>query len=672
MPRRSLFRTCLAGYDLHAGWAWGIELPRIVSHKLALTVEGPLMTNDDREYDDPAENPTGRISWKAAFGSSLVGLMVLTCAYVLRMRVLPASDASGLATRTFVDGRNPNDFLVLYALGLLTALGVSVFAKRFAESIANFVGRNAHRLVVPMAVLWMLNLSLSDQGRAYGFAAGDDFHEGEYTAFRRAYLEDGLNACRLIHGPALQIMPALAAGDHSPEGFGIARARLVRSLFSVVALCGCIWTVRELAAFHFERHAGIAFRLALLVVVLGFGPLYDARSSNGTQFRDMLFWPQCALLVRWLRICRDSNSTRGSGLTLGILTGLATAAHPFVNYERTLNMIVLIPFVIVLVAAAYGVRRMMPFALCVAIGTSLPWGFIPSSVRQAALGDIAFWTKYGDRTFSLFPGFAFPVASEFMFHLQFGILCVVLIVLLHSFWESRDRSTAWIRQNSAVLLILAVACLSQRRVIARTDRDHVAMAGLSMAVLVAAMSLRLARSSSIEMRLGEMLRKTAPLVPVAIIGLFMTAPQFSPSSLIRFATDWRNDSATVAFESREIVAEIKRLAGDRPSSLFSLDSNGTWHYLLRSRSPSPIHQAWYAASPELQDEVVAAMESAETPVVIVNSGKKYDNIPAERVLHRIMEYVKMRYEPAAELHGHVIHLRKSAGRESDGRRPNPG
>jgi len=96
--------------------------------------------------------------------------------------------------------------------------------------------------------------------------------------------------------------------------------------------------------------------------------------------------------------------------------------------------------------------------------------------------------------------------------------------------------------------------------------------------------------------------------------------------------------------------------------IFDFSNQGAYYFFANRRSVTRYHQVCYAASREMQQEVVDALERDRTKLVIYKTGSWYDaidGVPSELRHPLIAEYLAEHYEPAADIEGTQILKRRS-------------
>ncbi|MYF54183.1 hypothetical protein F4083_10960 [Candidatus Poribacteria bacterium] len=95
--------------------------------------------------------------------------------------------------------------------------------------------------------------------------------------------------------------------------------------------------------------------------------------------------------------------------------------------------------------------------------------------------------------------------------------------------------------------------------------------------------------------------------------------------------------------------------------IFDFSSQGAYYFFANRPSVTRFHMVSYASTPGMQREVVSALERDQTRLVIFKTGGWFDNvdgIPVEERHPIIAQYLDENYEPAIDINGTEILLRK--------------
>ena len=98
--------------------------------------------------------------------------------------------------------------------------------------------------------------------------------------------------------------------------------------------------------------------------------------------------------------------------------------------------------------------------------------------------------------------------------------------------------------------------------------------------------------------------------------------------------------------------------------IFDFTSQGAYYFFANRLSVTRFHQASYASTPEMQQEVISALERDKTRLVIFKTGGWFDavdNIPVEERHPLIAAYLQANYELAVDINETEILLRKKSG-----------
>ncbi|MYB65321.1 hypothetical protein F4X73_11580 [Candidatus Poribacteria bacterium] len=111
---------------------------------------------------------------------------------------------------------------------------------------------------------------------------------------------------------------------------------------------------------------------------------------------------------------------------------------------------------------------------------------------------------------------------------------------------------------------------------------------------------------------------------------------------------------------QEVVQYIQ--ANTEPDErIFDFSSQGAYYFFANRPSVTRFHMVSYASTVGMQREVVSALERDQTRLVIFKTGGWFDNvdgIPVEERHPIIAQYLEENYEPAIDINGTEILLRK--------------
>ena len=110
---------------------------------------------------------------------------------------------------------------------------------------------------------------------------------------------------------------------------------------------------------------------------------------------------------------------------------------------------------------------------------------------------------------------------------------------------------------------------------------------------------------------------------------------------------------------QKVVAYIKENTAQN-EKIFDFTSQGAYYFFADRLSVTRFHQASYASTPEMQQEVISALERDKTRLVIFKTGGWFDavdDIPVEERHPLIAAYLQENYEPAVNINGTEILLR---------------
>ena len=111
---------------------------------------------------------------------------------------------------------------------------------------------------------------------------------------------------------------------------------------------------------------------------------------------------------------------------------------------------------------------------------------------------------------------------------------------------------------------------------------------------------------------------------------------------------------------QKVVAYIQENTAEN-EKIFDFTSQGAYYFFANRLSVTRFHQASYASTPEMQQEVISALERDKTRLVIFKTGGWFDAVDAIPVEERhplIAAYLQANYERAVNINETEILLRK--------------
>ena len=115
-----------------------------------------------------------------------------------------------------------------------------------------------------------------------------------------------------------------------------------------------------------------------------------------------------------------------------------------------------------------------------------------------------------------------------------------------------------------------------------------------------------------------------------------------------------------AEQVQKVVAYIQENTAEN-EKIFDFTSQGAYYFFANRLSVTRFHQASYASTPGMQQEVISALEKDKTRLVIFKTGGWFDAVDAIPVEERhplIAAYLQANYEPAVNINETEILLRK--------------
>lgn len=458
----------------------------------------------------------------------------------------------------------------------------------------------------------------------------DTFHEGEALAFGPAFSrpEPFLHAA-MVHGFGTDVLPDLLGRRLFP-GSPIAGMRLFRTAEAILFFAGLLWALFEIAAYEDDLRRRRAMRLVAAGLAL---PLLSLAGFEHELLRKSFAMLQLASMLRAMRTDRGA---------LWVLLGASVVPAIFYNYAEGFAAALVLG--VTLIAARR--RRIVWVAAggAVTAGLAVAWVGLPQ--LREIVRQISYWGQLGGRTWMLPIGQEWPQVA-FLFAPLVAAQALALTQL------RRDRPELW--------LCLLASLSGFRLWTDRADDFHLAIAAAASLPLVFALVLR-----------GLPPPRPAPsrlppwLLPAALLalGLVPIAP-FDTLGVVRLgrtvAAAAREaqtpDSAIVAPSYLAAAAALRPTAG---KCIFTLTSEGVWYHLLDRPSCSRFHHLIYARTPEVQEEIVAALEREKPSLLVVDNpfwSNRIDGVPVSATNAIVWRYVMLHYRPDRVVGTHALYRR---------------
>ena len=543
-------------------------------------------------------------------------------------------------------------------------------------------GRMGLEYVVLPIFIYLLTYSASIHGNI------DMFHEGERLAplnemlhggvpFRDVYVQHGLfqNAYLAWVGSLL----------FEPTLFG------VRSLEDILAPLG--YVAFYLLGLQVFRGRFLTAFICMLI-------------ASGTAFwvspRHSLGLISFAFVANFLTHSQSTSRGRPFSWKL-LLAGLFTSLAFWYSTEiglYTLGGMGLFLFI-------YGLRRGIairerPFPL-INYSCGVLLGFLPIAAyffSQGALDD-AIWNSYIQCRYQLATwGLAFPSLSKtiallstdgwraFIFSEGFRwYLPICIFLVIAAYLTYRRLSGIYAANTMKLLLLLLGGIAFFRTALGRSDGGHL-IYGATFLWLLCLIPLeggiirmfRVGLSSLSGKSRWHAAVKAAWILIPAVIFCWYVGEVHHP--LAGFNGKWQRLRQN-PFKQNVVSEELARAgAVDIPDNqveqiqkvvayihentepnenIFDFTSQGAYYFFADRPSVTRFHQVSYASTPSMQEEVIAALEQDQTRLVLFKTGGWFDavdGIPVEERHALIAAYLQEHYEPAININGTEILMRK--------------
>ena len=273
---------------------------------------------------------------------------------------------------------------------------------------------------------------------------------------------------------------------------------------------------------------------------------------------------------------------------------------------------------------------------------------------------------------------AFIFSEGFRWYLP---ICICLIVA--AYLTYRGLSGTHSANTMKLLLLLLGGIAFFRTALGRSDGGHLIF-GATFLWLLCLFPLeggifRMFRALKGERRWQHVLKTAWILIPTAIFCWYVGEAH---QPLAGFNGKWQRlrqnpfKQSTVAQELvragrvdipddqveqiQKVVAYIQENTAEN-EKIFDFTSQGAYYFFANRLGVTRFHQASYASTPSMQQEVIEALERDKTRLVIFKTGGWFDAVDGIRVEERhalIAAYLQENYEPAIDINSTEILMRK--------------
>ena len=273
---------------------------------------------------------------------------------------------------------------------------------------------------------------------------------------------------------------------------------------------------------------------------------------------------------------------------------------------------------------------------------------------------------------------AFIFSEGFRWYLP---ICIFLIVA--AYLTYRGLSGTHSANTMKLLLLLLGGIAFFRTALGRSDGGHLIYGATFLWLLclfpLEGGILRLFGALKGERRWQHALKAAWVLIPIAIFCWYIGEAH---QPLAGFNQKWQRlrqnpfKQSTVAQELvraggvdipddqveqiQKVVAYIKENTAEN-EKIFDFTSQGAYYFFANRLGVTRFHQASYASTPAMQQEVIEALEQDKTRLVIFKTGGWFDavdGIPVEERHPLIAAYLQENYEPAMNINNTEILMRK--------------
>ena len=404
--------------------------------------------------------------------------------------------------------------------------------------------------------------------------------------------------------------------------------------------------------------------------------------------------------------------TRPQGTTVGstfpwklLLAGLFASLAFWYSTEiglYTLAAIGLFLFIYTFLHNEISARiRFLPF---ISYACGLLLGFLPISIyffTHGALDDVL-WNTYIQCHYQLETwGLAFPSLSEmlallstdgwrafvfsegFRWYLPLAVFLTIAAYLTHR----RLRGTHLAPNAMKLLLLLLGGIAFFRTALGRSDSGHLIYGATFLWLLclfplergIFGMCRAFVSSGTGKVHWQHALKASWVLIPTAIFCWYVGEAH---QPLVGFSEKWQRLRQN-PFKQRVVPEELARAGRvDIPDDqaeqvqkvvayieantaenekIFDFTSQGAYYFFANRPGVTRFHQVSYASTPEMQQEVISALEQDKTRLVLFKTGGWFDavdDIPVEERHPLIAAYLQANYELAININDTEILMRK--------------
>jgi hypothetical protein len=315
-----------------------------------------------------------------------------------------------------------------------------------------------------------------------------------------------------------------------------------------------------------------------------------------------------------------------------------------------------------------------PFAVWLAWRGALGGFFVTSFVTVPSVID-AVWSLPFPNFVTMFRGdLSLRTISDFIlgerirFILNPLLISFALIVLTRRFIQRRGEAV-----DALFLTVVIAALVAQRSALGRADFQHQYFAAYLIGVIVVMLGLRAWQKSEVSAPTGSStaFRSLAAAVVLLAGGVVLWVPDLLTARLDstilyrpRISGVGYTDAAGAAVQKQiALFSRTVREATRRDDPIFDFSNQPALYFYSGRPNPTRFYQIPIASPMEFQMEIIEALETSRTPLVVRNSPlgyDRFDGIPNERRAAALARYLDEQYEPWRTVGGIDLWKRRAA------------
>lgn len=471
----------------------------------------------------------------------------------------------------------------------------------------------------------------------------DTFHEGEALGAATSWLAGGIPYRDFLPIHGLFEDPLRVVSAWELFGRSIGAFRTFESLRSLVAWLLALLLVHRLVRGSAE---GTLVAMLALFVSCALPRLHPEVEGNLVALwnRDL---PVLLFLLLVGRLARGEATRPGRGALLGALLSAVPAVAFAVSVDRAIYLstawLLLVPVGWALVVRRGPARWAFPIGSLVGAAAGLA---VVATALGAGRGDFVRYV-FGElpAVKDLMDGQVYPLDRP-RFVLPLVALAMAGVVFLSGALVRR-RADRWVADHGLDLATLLLAVFSFRNVLNRADATHLAYSTPLLAIWLAARLGRWVAGGGDGSFRRRLVARLVPAATAAVLLATIVQASVRPVLSSKFPLG-KGDEEFLDAPTRRTL-EFLRSQRIAPGRFYTMTSEAAWYSLLDAPPPTRFQLAWFAVTPEWEEELLGDLSRGGVEWVLRSNGhwgNAIDGIGNERRVPRLLHWLDREFEPA--------------------------